>query len=147
MNKMMAATISAGRGHPRGGGHGVAAEPCVDHPAADRDEDEEERPEQLGEQPPPLVAVVGEVKLVGDRVRLPHGPQGDVGAVHRRPLPVRLLPGRVRWPGILSGLAAHGCLSSRRPSRSRVRSWAAAIYHYPRGTLRCKAETVRRLLP
>jgi hypothetical protein len=97
----------AWRGHPGGGGHGVAAEPGVDHPAPDRDEDEEERAEHLGEQPPPFVAAVGEVELAGDRVRLAHRPQGDIGAAQRR-LP---LPGRLARPGRSLGRAGHRCLS------------------------------------
>jgi hypothetical protein len=57
MNKDDGRDHQGGRGHPRRGGDSVAAEPGVDHPAADRDEDEEERAEHLGEQPPPLVVV------------------------------------------------------------------------------------------
>jgi hypothetical protein len=43
----------------------VPAEPRVHHPPARCDQDEEERAEQLREQAPPLVAVIGEVKLAG----------------------------------------------------------------------------------
>ena len=49
-------TISAGATTSAPYGHGRAAEPRVDHAAADGDQHQEERPEQLGEQPPPLVA-------------------------------------------------------------------------------------------
>ena len=93
MNKMMAATISAGRHHRRAVRDRVAAEPGVDHAAADGDEDQEEGAQQLGEQPPPLVAVVPEVELAGHRVRLPHGSQGDVG------MPDGILPIGLRWRG------------------------------------------------
>jgi hypothetical protein len=71
MNKMMAATIKPRRGHPRAVRDSVAAETGIDHPGPDSDEDEEEGPQDLGEQPPTFVAVVQEVELPGDRVRLP----------------------------------------------------------------------------
>ena len=101
MNRMMAATISAGATTRAPYGDGVAAEPGVDHPAADRDEDQEERAEQLGEQPPPLVAVVPEVELAGDRVRLPHRPQSDLATTGR------LLLGDPRWPSLPPRPAHH----------------------------------------
>ena len=93
MNKMMAATISAGRHHRGAVGDRVAAEPGADHAAADGDQDQEEGAQQLGEQPPPLVAVVPEVELAGNRVRLPDGPQGDLG------MPGGTPPIGLRWRG------------------------------------------------
>jgi hypothetical protein len=51
MNKMMAATISAGATAGAGRDR-ITAETGVDHAAADRDEDKEEGTEHLGEQAP-----------------------------------------------------------------------------------------------
>jgi hypothetical protein len=76
MNKMMAITISA--------------EPGADHAAADRYQDQEEGTQHLREQPASLVTVVPEVELAGDRVRLPHRPQGNLGMTDR------LMPFRLR---------------------------------------------------
>jgi hypothetical protein len=64
--------------HQRGVAGHMTAEPGVHHAAARRREDEQEGPEQLGEDPAPLIAVVEEVELPPGRVRLPEGPQGGV---------------------------------------------------------------------
>lgn len=69
MNKMMAATISPGAA-TRAVRDSVATEPGVDHPCPHSDKDKEEGPKDLGEQAPTFVAVVPEVELPDDRVRL-----------------------------------------------------------------------------
>ena len=74
-------------------GDRVAAEPGADHAAADGDQDQEEGAQQLREQTPSLVAVVPEVELTGNRVRLPDGPQGDLGVPGGTP------PIGFRWRG------------------------------------------------
>ncbi len=66
-----------GRHHERGAAGDMTAEPGVHHAAARRGEDEEERPEQLGEQPAPFVAVIQEVELPPCRVRHPDRAQGS----------------------------------------------------------------------
>ena len=60
MNRMIAITISAGRDDRRRAADRVR-ERLAHHPAAGRDQHEEERAEQLGEQAPPLLAGVVEV--------------------------------------------------------------------------------------
>lgn len=115
MNRMMAATISAGA-TTRGSvaGH-VTAEPGVHHVAARRHEDEQEGPEQFGEDPAPLVAVVEEVELPPGRVRLPEGPRGDVHMTWRAHL---------RWRR--AGLAGRARLTAlARPAR--LADWSSRL--------------------
>ena len=87
--------------HLRAVGDRVAAEPGAYHAAAHRHQDQQEGPEQLREQPPPLIPVVPEVELAGHRVRLPDGPQGNVRMTDT------LLPVRLRFRGTLSWHAGH----------------------------------------
>ena len=60
MNRMIASTISPGRDHGCGAADRIR-EGLPHHSAARGDEHEEERPEQLGEQPPPFLARVLEI--------------------------------------------------------------------------------------
>ncbi len=78
MNKITAMTISAGATARAGPWHRVTAEPGVHHAAADGDDDEQESPEQLAEQAPPLVAGVPEVKRPGHGVWLAERTERDV---------------------------------------------------------------------
>ena len=79
----------------------VAAEPGADHAAADGDQDQEEGAQNLREQPPRFVPVVPEVELTGNRVGLPHRPQGN-GSMTDGILPLGL-----RFRGKLIWLAGH----------------------------------------
>ena len=119
MNKMMAATISAGATTRAPNGTALPPKRALTMPAAHRHEDEEERPEQLGEQAPPLVPVVQEVELPDDRVRLPERLQRDRG-------PLRLLrqvrPPARSWDSQLTG---HRDLLLHRHQPSRRRSSGA----------------------
>ena len=87
MNKMMAATISAGATTRATKGTALPPKRALTIPPPTATRTRKKVPKDLGEQAPPLVAVVPEVELLGDRVRLPYRPQGHLGTMDR-PLPV-----------------------------------------------------------
>jgi hypothetical protein len=103
MKKITAITMSPGAVARAAYGTAWPPRRALTIPPARGDEDKEERAQGLCEQAPAFVAAVPEVDLSDDRVRLPDGPQDDVGPLNR-PLPARAAAsGRRRAGGMASG--------------------------------------------
>ena len=76
----------------------MPAEPRVHDRAARRREHEQERAEKLGEHPPPLVAFVKEVELLGQGVRLAERTQASHTAAYLGLAPRHCV--LIRGPGL-----------------------------------------------
>src|SRR5258708_7235390 len=103
-----------------GPGRVSPAAPCLPiraHPPARGDQHQEKRPEQLGEDAPPLVLAVPEVEPAGKGVRLAHGAQRDRGT------PGDLLRlGRARGgrPGLAAAQRQASRIPGTRPGSGRL---------------------------
>jgi hypothetical protein len=83
MNKMIAATISAGATTFAPYGTALPPNLALTMPPPTATRTRKKSPEQLREQPPPLVPVVPEVELAGHRVRLSDRSQRHLGMMYR----------------------------------------------------------------
>jgi hypothetical protein len=129
---------SSGRDHQGRGRDGMPAEPRLHHPPARGDQNQEERAKRLGEQAPPLVPVIPEVKLPDDRVQPAEGTERGiertVGLLLRSGWVAdhRLAPHPARRPGHLKA-AWPRLRSSRSRSEDQPRQARRARNPAPQG--------------